>query len=139
MSAVGVEGQDVLISVHDGNDPGTDLIIEHQGDATYNTGVTQEKTKTKTGSVPYQRKEGATISLTMVKLRPLSVGQQRLWDLSTSGEIGKITMEDPNPGGHKRVGDAQVSRGEEASNVEGLIEVPFTIAFTTDPVESVNS
>ena len=133
---VGVQGDDYLISIHDGTN---DIVIEHQGDATYNTGVTQQKTKTKTSSVPYQQKEGATLSLSFIKMRPLTTGQQLLWDASTTGDIVQITYDDPNPGGQKRVGNAQVSRGEETANVEGLVSVPFTVAFLTDPVETVNA
>ncbi|AHD12143.1 hypothetical protein [Phaeobacter gallaeciensis] len=134
---VGVKGEDNIVKIGSG-DPVVYVTIEHQGDATYNGGISQNKKKTKTGSVPFQQKDGAQVTFTMTKMRPLQTGQQMIWDAAENGSIVPIVYEDPNPGGHRREGMAQVSFGEEGANVEGLVDVPFTIAFIADPNTTTN-
>ena len=132
----GIRGKDVLISVDDGS--GTMLEIEYQGDATYNSGKSQNVVRTKNGSLPYQSEEGATISFTLQKLRPLSHGQNRLYALSDNNEAAAIEYNDAANGGHKIAGSANVTISEETANTDGLIAVNVSIAFVGDPVRTVN-
>lgn len=133
----GVRGKDVLISVDDGT--GTMLEVEYQGDATYNSGKSQNVVRAKNGSLPYQSEEGATITFTFNKVRPLSSGQNRLYALSDSNEAAAVEYNDPASGGHKIAGSGNVTISEETSNVDGLIAVNVSIAFAGDPVRTVNA
>ena len=133
----GVQGKEVLISVDDGT--GTMLEIEHQNDATYNPGKTQNVKRSKNGSLPYQSEEGATVTFSFDKVRPLSAGQNRLYALSDSNEAAAIEYNDPGTGGHKRSGLANVTLGEESANNEGIVSVNVSIAFVNDPATSVNA
>ena len=133
----GVRGKDVLISVDDGS--GTMLEVEYQGDATYNSGKSQNVVRAKNGSLPYQSEEGATITFTFNKVRPLSAGQNRLYTLSDSNEAAAVEYNDPASGGHKIAGNANVTISEETANVEGIIAVNVSIAFVDDPTRTVNA
>ncbi|UWQ77355.1 hypothetical protein [Leisingera sp. M658] len=133
-----VQGEDNVIRIHDGADPGTMLEIEYQGDATYNNGVTQNLKRYKNGSLPYRSKDGTTLNFTMGKVRPLSAGQQRLWDVAESGELVQAEYDDPNSGGQKRSGIAQFSMGSEKAGTNDNVEVDFTLAFVDDPTTAVN-
>jgi len=132
----GVRGKDVLISVDDGS--GTMLEVEYQGDATYNSGKSQQVVRAKNGSLPYQSEDGATITFTFNKVRPLSAGQNRLYALSDSNEAAAVEYNDPKSGGHKIAGNANVTISEETANVEGIIAVNVSIAFVDDPTRTVN-
>lgn len=133
----GVNGKEVLISVDDGS--GTMLEVEYQGDATFNSGKTQNVVRAKNGSLPYQSEEGATISFTFSKVRPLSAGQNRLYALSDGGESAAVEYNDGKAGGHKIAGTANVTISEETSNTDGLIEVSVSMAFVDDPARTVNA
>lgn len=137
MAAVPVRGENVLISVDDGT--GTMLEVEYQGDATYNSGKSQNVARSKNGSLPYQSNEGATITFTFNKVRPLSTGQNRLYALSDSQEAATVEYNDTPAGGHKIAGPANVTVSEETANVDGLISVNVSIAFADDPVRTVNA
>ncbi len=134
-----VEGAEVKLSVMDGGDPAIPLEIEFQGDTNFNPGISQQQNRTKTGTATWRQRDGATITVTVVKQRPLSPGQARLWSLSETGDHETFIYDDANTGGHRREGVAQVTAGEEAANTQGVIEVQFTIAFVQDPVTVVNS
>lgn len=133
----GVRGKDVLISVDDG--AGTMLEVEYQGDASFNSGKSQNVVRAKNGSLPYQSEEGATITFTFNKVRPLSSGQNRLYALSDSNDEAPVEYNDPASGGHKIAGSANVTISEETANVEGIIAVNVSIAFADDPVRTVNA
>lgn len=133
----GVRGKDVLISVDDGT--GTMLEVEYQGDATFNSGKSQNVVRAKNGSLPYQSEEGATITFTFNKVRPPSSGQNRLYALSDSNDAAPVEYNDPASGGHKIAGSANVTISEETANVEGIIAVNVSIAFADDPVRTVNA
>lgn len=132
----GVKGKDVLISVDDGS--GTMLEVEYQGDATYNSGKSQNVVRAKNGSIPYQSEEGATLTFTFSKVRPLSTGQNRLYTLSDSTDAAAVEYNDSASGGHKIAGTANVTISEETANTEGIISVNVSIAFVDDPVRTVN-
>ncbi len=133
----GVRGKDVLISVDDGT--GAMLEVEYQGDATYNSGKSQNVVRAKNGSLPYQSEEGATITFTFNKVRPLSAGQNRLYALSDSNEPAAVEYNDPAAGGHRVAGNANVTISEETANVDGILAVNVSIAFANDPVRTVNA
>lgn len=135
----GVLGSDAIVRVHDGVDPGEFIEVEYQGDASYDTGVKQNLKRYKNGSLPFQSKDGATLSMTVGKTRPLAAGQTRLWAVAASGELVQIEYDDPNTGGHKRAGYAQVSMGPEKTGVNENVEAEFSIAFVDDPTETVNA
>ena len=132
----GVRGKDVLISVADGD--GTMLEIEYQGDATFNSGKSQNVVRAKNGSLPYQSEEGATITFTFNKVRPLSAGQNRLYALSDSSAAAAVEYNDVASGGHKIAGDAKVTISDESAGVDGIIAVNVSIAFVDDPTRTVN-
>ena len=132
----GVKGKDVLISVDDGS--GTMVEVEYQGDATYNSGKSQNVVRAKNGSLPYQSEEGATLTFTFSKVRPLSTGQNRLYTLSDSNAAAEVEYNDPASGGHKVAGKANVTISEETANTEGIISVNVSMAFVDDPVRTVN-
>lgn len=134
-----VQGDDIVVRIHDGADPGAFLEIEYQGDATYDPGVKQNSKRYKNGNLPFQSKDGATISMTVGKVRPLSAGQARLFAVAASGELVQAEYDDPNSGGQKREGQVQVTMGPEKTGVNDNVEVEFTMAFLDDPTETVNA
>ena len=133
----GVKGKDVLISVDDG--AGTMVEVEYQGDATYNSGKSQNVVRAKNGSLPYQSEEGATLTFTFSKVRPLSTGQNRLYTLSDSNAAVGVEYNDTASGGHKIAGTANVTISEETANIDGIIAISVSMAFVDDPVRSVNA
>ena len=132
----GVNGKDILIYIEDA--AGKMQEVEYQNDATFNSGKTQNTARSKNGSLPYQTEEGATISFAFNKVRPLSAGQNRLYDLSDSGEAAAVEYNDPISGGHKIAGNVHVTISEETSNVDGLVTISVALAFVDDPVRTVN-
>lgn len=135
----GVRGQDQVIAIMSADPTPVPLEIEYQLDANYDTGVKQQLKKTKNGTLPFQTNDGATLSFSVVRTRPMSAGQQRLWDVAKSGELAEIIYEDPSAGGLKRTGMAQASIGSEKANNDELIEAEFSVAWVDDPIETVNS
>jgi hypothetical protein len=134
----GVEGKDVIVRIE--NSGATAFLeVEHQNDATYNTGITGNKKRAKNGTLPYQTREGASISFSYQKTRPMSAGQLRLVEVAGTGELVKVEYDDPNTGGQKRAGTAQVTLGSESAATDGLTTVEVTINFEGDPVETVNA
>lgn len=138
MADTGVQGKENLVSIAD-SDGTTMLVVEHQGDATYNNGKTTERVINKNGAMTYVAEAGATISFTITKSRPLLPAQARLFALADTAESVNVVYEDAKAGGHKRAGEFAVSIGDEAANVEGIVEVPVTLLCTTDVTETVNS
>ncbi len=133
----GVRGKDVLISVDDGS--GTMVQVEYQGDATYNSGKSQNVVRAKNGSLPYQSEEGATITFTFNKVRPLSAGQNLLYALSDSNEAVMVAYDNNAKGGHKIAGCAQITISEETAGTDGIIAVNVSMAFAgDDPERTVN-
>ena len=132
----GVLGKEVLISVDDGT--GTMLEVEYQGDATFNSGKSQNVVRAKNGSLPYQTEEGATVTFSFSKVRPLSAGQNRLYALSDSNEAALVEYNDPASGGHKVAGNAHVTISDETAGVDGVIAVNVAIAWVDDPARTVN-
>jgi hypothetical protein len=135
----GVNGSDQLVYIMSDDPTPVQLEVEYQGDATFDTGVKQELKRVKNGTLPYRTKDGATLSFSVIKTRPLSLGQARLWDVAASGELVEVIFDDPNSGGHKRSGYAQISMGAEKANKDELIEPEFTVAWVDEPTEVVNA
>jgi len=132
-----VQGKEVLVKIDDGS--GTLLEVEFQNDATYNSGKTQNITRSKNGSSPWQAEAGATITFSFTKQRPLTAAQNRLYALSESGAASPCEYDDSATGGHKRAGNVHVTISDEPANTEGVVEVNVTLAFAGDPTTTVNS
>lgn len=134
-----VNGKDMRVFVHDGDDPGVMVEVPFQGDATYNSGKSAEQSRTKNGTHAFQNETGASITFTFERERPALPSHTRLQTLSDSGEAVAIEYRDANSGGLSITGDAVVTLGEEAANVEGLISVNVTLSFITDPARGVTT
>lgn len=133
-----VQGKDVLVSVMADN--GTTLLeVEHQDDATYNPGKTLNKIKHKNATSANFTEEGEQITFSFAKQRPLSLGQNRIFELAKSEEAAICVYNDEKTGGHKREGLAKFSVGEESAGVDGLVNVPITVVFVGTVSEDVNS
>lgn len=131
-------GGDSLFFLHDGADPGTMIEVEFQDNSKYSTGKKQETKRTKNGTLPFQTNDGATLTFSITKVRPLSAGQARLWAVAASGEIIQAEYKDPTSGGHVRSGYVQITMGDEEGANNSPIEVEFTVAFVDDPTEAVS-
>ena len=132
-----VKGKDLLIYIHDGNDPGEMVEVPYQGDATYNPGRSSNISVTKNGKHPYQTEEGATITFSIEKERPALAVHTRLRTLSATGAEVAVEYRDKNSGGESYSGTAIITLGEEKSGVEGVVETGVTVAFVDDPVPGV--
>lgn len=134
-----VKGKDLLIHIHDGNDPGEMLEVPYQGDATFASGKSSNISVTKNGKHPYQTEEGASISFTFEKERPALAVHTRLRTLSETGAQVQVEYKDKNAGGESYTGNALITLGEESSNVEGVVVTNCTLAFVDDPVPGIVS
>lgn len=127
-----VQGKDLLVFVDDGT--GQMLEIPYQGDANFNPGKTSNVSVTKNGKHTFQSEAGAQITFSFEKERPALAAHTRLRTLSSTGALATVEYRDKNSGGESLSGMAQVTLGEEAANVEGIIVTSVTIAFVDDPV-----
>lgn len=134
-----VLGKDKLVYIGDGGDPETLIDVPHQGDATFNTGVTAEISVQKNSKLPYSNEAGASITFSIRKERPALAPHTRLAALAASGEQVACEYRDKNTGGEKHAGQVVVTLGEETTGVEGLLEQQVTLSFVGDPVRGVTA
>ena len=131
-----VQGKFVRAYLDDG--AGTPLLVEHQEQTTFNTGRTQESVRTKTGTLTYQVENGETITFTIRKLRPLSAGQNRLYELHDTNDAVMVTYDDERSGGHKITGMGRVTISDETAGVDDIVTANVTIAFEGEITRTVN-
>jgi len=133
---VGVQGKEKLVKI---DISGTMTEVDHQGDATFNTGKTGNISAQKNSKLPFQTEAGATVTFTIKKERPMLAAHTALIAAGSTGAIIAAEYADYTTGGESHSGDVQVTMGEESTGVEGLLEQGVTLSFVDDPVAGVTA
>jgi len=131
-----VRGKSTLLSIMGANEF---VVIEHQEEITFSTGRTQERVRTKTGTLTYQVEEGESLSFTFRKLRPLSAGQNLLYAAHDSNDLVDLKLEDSKTGGHVWTGQARITITEETLGVDDIVVANVSAIFEGDVARTVST
>ncbi len=116
---------------------GTMTEVEYQGDATINTGRTNEVSSFKVGTLTAQGNEGWSASLQMSPVEPLAAGQQLLWTQFINGGSTYIEFKSTTTGSIKHAGAVLVAITEISHPKSG--RTMWTVQFNENGVVAMTA